>query len=88
MKVIDLKEAKANLEQYAEDCHSSPVIVTIEGKPSFELIPVRSDDPDFIERLLDQNEAFRRLAEERRREADEGRVSPLEAVRRRLEASS
>ncbi len=84
MKVIDLKEAKAHLEQYAQDCHSSPVIVTVEGKPTFEMIPIRSDDPEFIDRLLDQNEAFRRLAEERRREAAEGLVSSLEAVRSRL----
>ena len=88
MKVIDLNEAKANLEQYARDCQQSPVIVTIEGVPSFEMTPIHSDDPEFIDRLLEQDEAFRRLAEERRREADEGRVSTLAEVRRRLEASS
>jgi antitoxin (DNA-binding transcriptional repressor) of toxin-antitoxin stability system len=84
MKVIDLNEAKANLEQYARDCQCSPVIVTVGGKPSFEMIPIRTDDPDFIDRLLEQDEAFRQLAEDRRRQADEGRVSPLEDVRRRL----
>jgi antitoxin (DNA-binding transcriptional repressor) of toxin-antitoxin stability system len=84
MKVIDLNEAKANLEQYARDCQYSPVIVTVEGRPSFEMIPIRTDDPEFIDRLLEQNEAFRHLAEDRRREADEGRVSTLEDVRRRL----
>jgi hypothetical protein len=47
-----------------------------------------SDEPEFIDRLLEQDEAFRRLAEERRREADEGRVSTLADVRRRLGASS
>lgn len=87
MKVIDLDEAKANLEQYARDCHQSPIIVTVEGKPAFELIPICSDDPEFIDRLIEQNEAFRLLAEQRRREADEGRVSPLGDVRRRLDAS-
>jgi antitoxin (DNA-binding transcriptional repressor) of toxin-antitoxin stability system len=88
MKVIDLNEAKANLEQYARDCHSSPVIVTVEGRPSFEMIPIRTDDPDFIDRLLEENEAFRRLAEDRRREAGDGHVSSLEDVRRRLEGAS
>lgn len=47
-----------------------------------------NDDPEFIDRLLEQDEAFRRLAEERRREADEGRVSTLADVRQRLDASS
>jgi antitoxin (DNA-binding transcriptional repressor) of toxin-antitoxin stability system len=87
MKVIDLNEAKANLEQYARDCQCSPVIVTVDGKPSFEMIPIRTDDPDFIDRLLEQDDAFRRLAEERRREADEGGVSPLVDVRRRLDCA-
>jgi hypothetical protein len=84
MKVIDLNEAKANLERYAQDCHSSPVIVTVGGEPSFEMIPIRTDDPEFIERLLDQNADFRRLAEERRREADLGHVLSLEDVRREM----
>jgi hypothetical protein len=86
-EVIGLNEAKTNLEQYALDCHSSPVIVTVEGGPSFEMIPIRTDDPEFIDRLLDENEAFRRLAEDRRREADEGHVSSLEEVRRRFESA-
>jgi hypothetical protein len=88
MKVIDLNEAKANLEGYAEECQQTPVIVTIGGIPKFELVPIHTDDPDFIDRLLEENESFRRLAEESRREADEGRVSTLADVRKRLEASS
>jgi hypothetical protein len=84
MRVIDLNEAKANLESYAQECREAPVIVTIGGVPTFELVPIRDDDPDFIDRLLETNPAFRRLAEERKREADEGRVVPLAEVRRRL----
>jgi hypothetical protein len=85
MKVIDLSEAKAHLEDYAQDCQESPVIVTIGGVPRFKLVPIpEDDDPEFIDRLLENNAAFHRLAEERRREADEGRVSTLAEVRRRL----
>ena len=84
MKVIDLSEAKAHLEEYAQACQESPVVVTIGGIPKFELVPIPTDDPDFIDRLLETNEAFRRLAEERRREVDEGRVSTLAEVRQRL----
>jgi antitoxin (DNA-binding transcriptional repressor) of toxin-antitoxin stability system len=88
MTVIDLQEAKTNLERYAQECQSAPVVVTMEGKPAFELIPIRSDDPDFLDRLLAANPAFRRLAEKRRRESDSGRVSTLEEVRRRLEETT
>lgn len=84
MKVIDLAEAKNHLEEYARECASSPVVVTLDGKPAFEMIPIRSDDPDFIDRLLAGNPKFRRLMEERRRESDAGKVSSLEAVRERL----
>jgi len=84
MKVIDLDEAKANLDQYARECQSSPVVGTVDGTPAFELIPIRSDDPEFLDRLLASDQAFRRLMEERRRERDSGRVSSLEAVRERL----
>jgi hypothetical protein len=48
MKVIDLQEAKANLEQYAVECQTSPVVVTQEGQPIFELLPIRSDDSGFL----------------------------------------
>ena len=84
MKVIDLSEAKANLEQYARECQVSPVVVTLDGKPAFEMLPVRSDDAEFIDRLIEENDAFRELLEKRRRESDLGRVSSLEEVRRRL----
>ena len=39
MKVIDLNEAKANLESYAQECQQSPVIVTIGGIPTFRTRP-------------------------------------------------
>ena len=84
MKVIALEEAKANLEQYADECRTSPVVVTVGGKPAFEMLPIRSDDPDFLDRLLQQNTDFRHLMEERRRQADAGKVSSLEDVRARL----
>lgn len=46
--------------------------------------PIQSDDPDFIDRLLEENVDFRRLMEERHREADACKVSSLEEVRKRL----
>jgi len=84
MKVIDVSEAKTNLEDYARECQASPVVVTIDGKPSFEMLPIRSDDPDFIDRLLSANREFRELMESRRKEADEGRISSLDSFRKRL----
>ena len=87
MKVINLEEAKQNLEQLAKECQSSPVVVTVHGKPSFEMVPIRSDDPDFIDRLIEESEDFRKLMEDRRRESDSAKVSSLEEVRDRLKDS-
>lgn len=83
MKMIDLGEAKSHLEEYAQECHSSPIVVTINGKPAFEMLPIRADDPSFIDRLLTSNEAFRQLAEKRKVEADQGKVVSLDCVRQR-----
>jgi hypothetical protein len=47
-------------------------------------LTMRSDDPDFIDRLLTANAKFHRLMEDRRKEADEGKVSSLEKVREHL----
>ena len=85
MKVIDLNEARTNLEQYAEECQISPVVVAINGKPAFEMLPVRTDESDFVDRLIEENEAFGELLEERStRVGFLGRMSSLEEVRRRL----
>ena len=84
MKLIDLNEAKSHLEEYARECQSSPIVVTVDGKPVFEMLPILSEDPDFIDRLLATNPEFRRLMEERRKKSDSGRTSSLEEVRRRL----
>jgi antitoxin (DNA-binding transcriptional repressor) of toxin-antitoxin stability system len=84
MKVIDLNEAKTNLEQYVQECQVSPVVVTVDGKPAFEMLPVRAEDADFMDRLIEENEAFRNLLQQRRRESDLGQASSLEEIRRRL----
>ena len=55
------------------------------GKPVFEMIPFRSEDPDFIDRLIEENPDFRRLLEARKEAARTGKVSSLQDVRRRLE---
>jgi hypothetical protein len=84
MRVVDVQEAKSNLEDYARECQSSPIVVTVDGKPSFEMLPIRSDDPDFIDRLLMTNPKFRQLMEDRRKEAEAGKVSSLNSVRERI----
>ena len=84
MKVIDLNEAKTNLERYARECQVSPVVVTVDGKPAFEMLPVRAEDGDYLDRLIEENDAFRELLERRRQESELGKTSPLEDIRRRL----
>jgi antitoxin (DNA-binding transcriptional repressor) of toxin-antitoxin stability system len=83
MKVIPLSEAKAKLSRYGHLCHAQPVVVTVNGRPSFQLVPLEEQD-DLIDRLLQHHPGFRRLL---RRRLGERAVSVAE-VRRRLGARS
>jgi antitoxin (DNA-binding transcriptional repressor) of toxin-antitoxin stability system len=78
MKVIPLSEAEANLSQCARYCHDEPVIVTVDGVPSFQLVPLSEDD-DLIDSLLKHNPAFREILRAR---LDEKTISAEDARRR------
>jgi antitoxin (DNA-binding transcriptional repressor) of toxin-antitoxin stability system len=67
MKVIPLSEAKAHLSRYGHLCHDEPVIVTVNGVPSFQLVPLEEGD-DLIDRLLEHHPKFRRLLQKRLKE--------------------
>jgi prevent-host-death family protein len=67
MKLIPLSEAKAHLSQYGRLCHDEPVIVTVNGVPAFQLIPLEEDD-DLIDRLLEHHPTFRKTLQGRLRE--------------------
>lgn len=67
MKVIPLSEAKANLSHYARSCHDEPIIVTVNGVPSFQMVPL-SDEDDLIDSLIEHNPKFRQLLKERLKE--------------------
>ena len=67
MKVIPLSEAKTNLSHYGRLCHEEPIIVTVNGVPSFQLVPLEEDD-DLIDRLLEYNPRFREQLEARLRD--------------------
>jgi antitoxin (DNA-binding transcriptional repressor) of toxin-antitoxin stability system len=84
MTVIDLQEAKANLEQHAVECQTAPVVVTRDGQPIFELLPIRPDDSEFLEELIAKDPSFRDLVERAREDVRSGRVSSIESVRERL----
>jgi prevent-host-death family protein len=64
MKIVPLSEAKANLSRYGQLCHEEPVVVTVSGKPSFQLVPLDEQD-DIVERLLEHHPGFRRLLQKR-----------------------
>ena len=78
MKVVPLSDAKAKLSRYGRLCHDEPVVVTVNGKPSFQLVPLGEDD-DLIDRLLEEHPGFRGLLERRLREQS---VSARDAERR------
>ena len=79
MKVVPLSEAKAKLSRYARLCHDEPVVITVNGKPSFQLVPLRDDD-DLIDRLIEHHPSFRDLLKRRLRE----RTVSLATANRRL----
>jgi prevent-host-death family protein len=78
MKVIPLSEAKAHLSQYGRLCREEPVIVTVNGVPAFQLVPLEQED-DLIDRLLEHHPSFRQKLKAR---LDEPSVSAKEALKR------
>jgi prevent-host-death family protein len=83
MKVIPLSEAKANLSRYAHRCREEPVVVTVNGRPAFQLVPLAEDD-DLIDRLVEHYPGFRRQLERRLRE----RSIPARVAEQRLRYKS
>ncbi len=79
MKVIPLSKAKTRLSHYGRLCHREPVIVTVNGVPTFQLVPLDEDD-NLIDQLLEHNPRFRELLEARLGE----RSLPAKEAARRL----
>jgi prevent-host-death family protein len=66
MKVIPPSEAKAKLSHYGRVCQQEPVVVTVNGVPSFQLVALEEDD--LIGQVLKHNEQFRQLLAARLKE--------------------
>jgi hypothetical protein len=64
------------------------VVVTQEGQPIFELLPIRPNDPGILKDLIEHDPSFRDLMEQAREDVRSGRVSSLESVRERLLGSA
>ena len=71
-------EAKVNLSRYGRSCHDAPIIVTVNGVPSFQLVPLSEED-DLIDSLLEYNPRFRQTLTKR---LEEKAISVKEARRR------
>jgi prevent-host-death family protein len=78
MRVIPLSEAKARLSQYGRLCDEEPVIVTVNGVPSFQLVPLEQED-DLIDRLVAHHPSFRRKLDAR---LEEPSIPAKEALKR------
>lgn len=79
MKIIPLSEAKANLSKYGKICQKEPVIVTVNGHPSFQLVPLEEED-DLVDQLLEHHDGFQEMMRKRLRE----RTLTATAARKRL----
>ena len=78
MKVIPLSEAKMRLSHYGKVCHKEPVVVTVNGVPAFELVPLDEND-DLINQLLKHNPRFRTMLRQRLKERS---ISVADALKR------
>ena len=64
MKVVPLSEAKAKLSCYGRLCHDEPVVLTVNGRPSFQLVPLEEEDY-LIDGLIEHHPEFRKLLQGR-----------------------
>jgi prevent-host-death family protein len=78
MKIVPLSEAKARLSHYGKACNQEPIVVTVNGKPAFQLVPLGEED-DLIDRLIADHPGFRTDLQKRLREPS---VSADAALRR------
>lgn len=78
MKVIPLSEAKANLRRYGHLCHDEPVVVTVNGVPSFQLVPLEESEA-IVDQLIEHDPKFRAFLQKR---LEEGELTIKEAIRR------
>jgi len=77
--MIPLSKAKANLSKYARDCRKESIVVTVNGEPSFEIVPINPDD-DLIDQLIAHNPKFRKMLEARLK----GKTISADEMRKRL----
>ena len=52
-----LSEAQTNLSHYGRLCHDETIIVTVNGVPSLQLVPLEDDD-GLIDFLLEHHPQF------------------------------
>jgi antitoxin (DNA-binding transcriptional repressor) of toxin-antitoxin stability system len=65
MKTITLSEAKAHLRHYGQMCYLEPFVVTVDGIPLFQIVPVEEEDDALTNRLLEHNAEFHELLKAR-----------------------
>jgi hypothetical protein len=78
MKTITLSEAKAHLRHYGQMCYPAPVVVTVDGVPLFQIVPIPEEDDDLVNNLLEHNAEFRELLKAR---AGERAISSEDAAK-------
>ena len=78
MKIVPLSEAKAKLSRYAQLCQAEPIVVTVNGRPSFQLVPFKGDD-DLVDQLIERHPGFGEML---KRRLEEPSLSAARAMQR------
>ena len=68
MKTFSMNEAKSKLDELAELCKNEEVVVTVDGKPKFEIISC--EDENLFADLLETNAKFRKMMTARVKKMD------------------
>ena len=55
---------KTRLSHYGKMCRKEPIVVTVNGVPTFELVPLNEDD-DLVDQLIEHNPDFRAMLRKR-----------------------
>jgi antitoxin (DNA-binding transcriptional repressor) of toxin-antitoxin stability system len=79
MKTVPLSVARSKLRRYGEICRREPVVVTVKGKPAFELVPFEPEA--FMSDLIETNAEFREVLVKRRHDKTFSTEETLRRIR-------
>lgn len=82
MKTIEISTASKTLAEYAKDWDEDFVVLTSNSRPVAAIVSLKSIDPESV--ALSTNPEFLEIIDQARREVAEGKIVPLDTMRRKF----